>query len=181
MDGQSRPVRSQPGPTVATRPTGLEVAGVRRSGQEPGFARLSPGFSPVLLIPDPARPAPGPFRPFSSGPALLWFLNDAAGFCLDSAEGLSDEHKCLTSAFSDDLRDWINTSSELKSIHAGRCVSLALSKHIKDLARAGLAVGARERFLLLTGGVDVDAQPMAWRIIDIEIRPSGSDLRRCQE
>jgi hypothetical protein len=164
---------------MATRTAGLDVPGVRRAGQEPGFARMSPGFSPVMLIPDPARPAPGPFRLFSTGCALLCFLQDAAGFCLSSPDGLSDEHKWLVSTFFDDLRDWISTSGDLKSIQAGQCVSVALSEQIKGLAEAGFAIGARERFLLLTGGAD--AEPSSWRITDIEIRPRCSDLRRCHE
>jgi hypothetical protein len=148
-------------------------------GWEFGFTRLSPGFSPALVIPDPARPTPGPFRHFWTGPALLCFLEASAGFCPNSPDGLSDEHECLVSTFFGDLRDWINTTGFLKSIQAGRCVALALNEQIKELTGAGFAVAARERFLLLTGGVN--AEPLSWRIIDIEIRPTGSDLRCGQE
>ena len=90
-----------------------------RAGGEPGSARLSAGCSPVMLIPDPARPAPGPFRLFSTGRALLCFLQDAAGFSLSSPDGLSDEHEWLVSTFFDDLGDWIRTSGDLKSVQAG--------------------------------------------------------------
>jgi hypothetical protein len=175
MDGHPCRARSWPGPAGAALPADLNAVGGRHAGQELGFARLSPGFGPVLLIPDGARPMPGPFRPFFTGYALLRFLEDAAGFCLSSPDGLSEEHKCLVSALFDDLGDWINASRDLKSIHAGRRVALALTEQIKDLARAGLALVARERFLLLTGGVD--PEPLSWRIIYIEIQPDGSDLR----
>jgi hypothetical protein len=45
-----------------------------------------------------------------------------------------------------------------------------LDEVIKELAMAGFVVGARERFLLLTGGRD--AKPEPWRIVDIKVQPA---------
>jgi hypothetical protein len=43
-----------------------------------------------------------------------------------------------------------------------------LDEKMKELALAGFAIGARERFLLLTGGSDVKPEP--WRIVDVKVQ-----------
>jgi len=43
-----------------------------------------------------------------------------------------------------------------------------VDRHLRSLAAADLAVGARERFLILTGGKD--AQPLPWRVTDIKVQ-----------
>jgi len=132
-----------------------------------------PGFSPVLLVPDPDRPAPGPFRLFTTGSALLRFAGGLNGFRSIWPERLGDEHADLVSAFFGVLRDWI-ASADHNSIQAEPGVSRTLDKHIKELVMSGFLVGARERFLLLAGGIagGVDAMPESWRIVDIKIQPA---------
>jgi len=128
-----------------------------------------PGFSPVLLVPDPVRAAPGPFRLFTSGSALLRFADGLNGFRSIWPERLGDEHADLVAAFFGVLQDWI-ASADHNSIQAGPGVSQTLDRHIKELIMSGFVVGARERFLLLVGGID--AKPESWRIVDIKIQPA---------
>lgn len=128
----------------------------------------SPDSCPALLVPDPVRPVPGIFRLFTAGPALSSFMDGLNGFCSSWPERLGDAHRDLISAFFDDLRGWIAASGYWNSVSAGPDVSRALDEHIKALAKAGFVVGARERFLLLTGGID--AEPLSWRIIDIKVQ-----------
>ena len=135
----------------------------------------SSGFSPVLVVPDPARAAAGPFRLFTTGSALLRFAGGLNGFRSIWPERLGDEHADLVSAFFGVLRDWI-ASGDHNSIHAEPGVSRTLDKHIKALVISGFVVGARERFLLLTGGTGgtggIEAKPESWRIVDIKVQPT---------
>lgn len=127
------------------------------------------GLSPVLLVPDPVRAAPGPFRLFTTGSALLRFAGGLNGFRSIWPERPGDEHADLVSAFFGVLRDWV-ASADHNSIQAEPGISRTLDKHIKELAMSGFVVGARERFLLLAGGMD--AKPESWRIVDIKIQPA---------
>ena len=144
----------------------------------------SSGFSSVLVVPDPARAAAGPFRLFTTGSALLRFAGGLNGFRSIWPERLGDEHADLVSAFFGVLRDWI-ASGDHNSIHAEPGVSRTLDKHIKALVISGFVVGARERFLLLAGGTGrtgrtgrtggiggIEAKPESWRIVDIKVQPT---------
>jgi anti-anti-sigma factor len=126
------------------------------------------GYHPALLVPDPARPAPGVFRTFATASALLRFADGLNGFCSSRPDGLDGEHNDLISAFFDDLRNWIDVSGERDSISAESDVSRALDGHMKDLARVGFTVEARERFLRVVGGID--AERLSWRIADIKVQ-----------
>jgi hypothetical protein len=128
----------------------------------------SSGFSPVLLVPDPAQPAPGMFRLFTTGSSLLRFADSLNGFSSSRPEGLAEEHADLISGLFGILRDWMNTSGNQNSAQAEPDVSWALDECIKKLAKGGFVVRARERFFLLTGGTD--AKPLSWRIVDIKIQ-----------
>jgi hypothetical protein len=123
-------------------------------------------FSPVLLVPDPMRAAPSPFRLFTTGSALLRFASGSNGFRSIRPESLREEYADRISAFFDVLRDWITTSGDQNSIQA--YIPRALDEKMKELALAGFAIGARERFLLLTGGSDVKPEP--WRIVDVKVQ-----------
>jgi hypothetical protein len=136
-----------------------------------GPVRLaSSTFSPVLLVPDPVRPAPSMFRLFTSGSALLLFAAGSNGFRSIWPYRLGGEHADRISAFFDVLRDWITNSDDQNSIQAEPDVSCALDERLKELATVGFVVGARERFLLLIGGNE--AKPESWRIVDIKVQPA---------
>jgi hypothetical protein len=128
------------------------------------------GFSPVLLVPDPVRAAPRGFRLFTTGSALLGFAGGSNGFRSIWPENPGEEYADRISAFFGVLRGWITDSGDQNSIQAEPDISRALDERIKELAAAGFVVGARERFLLLTGGHG--AKPEAWRIVDIKIQPA---------
>ena len=66
------------------------------------------------------------------------------------------------------MQDWNDISSEL-SFREKRNASRSLNENILDLAAAGFIIGARERHLLLTGGVS--QQPQQWRVVEIEVQP----------
>lgn len=130
--------------------------------------------TPVLVIPDPHRPTPGMFRFFANGPALVRFADGVSGFCLSRPDGLCGERHDLVSAFFGDLSDWIGARNNGDAVQARRDIYQVLDEEMRDLAQAGLVVAARERFVLLTGGID--PAPLSWRIIDIDVRPA--DRRR---
>jgi hypothetical protein len=123
---------------------------------------------PVRLIPDPARPSKKMLTLVTNGTALWRFVRGAYSFFPKSSYGLSDEHEELIAAFFDNLRDWLDAGdldSYREELHARR----ALDESIEELTMAGFVVGARERFLLLTGGVN--SAPSPWRAFDIEVHP----------
>ena len=121
---------------------------------------------PVVFVPDPARSVCRSFRLFTAGPALLRFVDGSNAFCSFWPERLSGEQRDRISAFFADLREWINTSGDQHSARSRWDISRAVDRHLRSLAAADLAVGARERFLILTGGKD--AQPLPWRVTDIK-------------
>jgi len=131
--------------------------------------RESAGFVPVLLLPDPARTASGGFRLFATGSALLRFAHGLNGLCSSCPEGLGEEPAGLISAFFGTLRAWVTTADRQHSSQADLEVSRALGEHMTELARIGFVVGARDRFLLLTGGSE--AKPLSWRIVDVTVQP----------
>jgi len=122
----------------------------------------SAGSRPALVVPDPARAAPGGYRFFTTGSALLRFADGLNGFSSSWPEGLGGESADLVSALFGILRHWLDASGDQCAIQA------EIDEHMKKLARGGFVVGARERFLLLAGGTD--ARPLSWRIVDIKIQ-----------
>lgn len=126
---------------------------------------------PVRIIPDPTRPVSKVLRLFLTGTSFWNFVDGSNAFYPSWPDGLSEEQNDLVADFFDDLRDWIDVSSDLDTFRARRDAAKALSEHMKALGRAGLFVGARERFLLVTGGIS--AEPSTWRAVDVEIQPMG--------
>jgi hypothetical protein len=128
---------------------------------------INPG--PVRLIPDPTRPPKKMLTLITTGTALWRFVNGSHSFFPSWPDGLSDEYEDLIAGFFDSLRDWMDIAGDLDSyrdeLHARR----SLDESIEELAKAGFLVGARERFLLLTGGVN--SEPAPWRAFDIEVQP----------
>jgi hypothetical protein len=122
---------------------------------------------PVRLIPDPARPQKKMLKLVISGAALWHFVDGAHAFYPCWPDGLSDEHEDLIAALFDNVRDWIDISGEL-SFSEKRNARRSLNENIEELAGAGFVVGARDRFLLLTGGVN--QEPWPWRAVDIEVQ-----------
>jgi hypothetical protein len=127
--------------------------------------------SPALLVLDPTRAASRIFRLFTTASALLRFADGLNGFCWNWPEGLSEEHSDLISALFGILGDWMNASGGQDSIQAGPEISWTLDEHIKQLAKGGFVIGARERFFLLGGGTD--AKELSWRIVDIKVQPAA--------
>jgi hypothetical protein len=123
---------------------------------------------PVRLIPDPTRPSKKMLTLVTNGTELWRFVRGSHSFFPKSSYGLSDENEELLAAFFDNLRDWMDAGdldSYRDELHARR----ALDENIEELTKAGFVVGARERFLLLTGGVN--SAPSPWRAFDIEVHP----------
>ena len=123
---------------------------------------------PVRLIPDPTRPPKKMLTLITNGTALWHFVKGAYSSFTSSPDGLSDEDEDLIAGFFDNLRDWMDISGDFDSyrdeLHARR----ALDENIEELAKAGFVVGARERFLLLTGGVN--SAPSPWRAFEIQVQ-----------
>jgi len=122
----------------------------------------------VRLIPDPGRPPKETLKLMISGTELWHFVDGAYAFYPRWPAGLSDEHEDLIAALLDNLGDWINVSGDL-SFSEKRNASRSLNENIEELAKVGLVVWARERFLLLTGGINQEPSP--WRAVDIVVRP----------
>jgi hypothetical protein len=99
---------------------------------------------------------------------LLRFVDGSNAFCSSWPDQLSGGQRDRVFALFDDLREWINTSGDQNSAQVRRDISWAVDRHLHSLAKIGLAVGARERFLILTGGAD--AQPLPWRVTDIKVQ-----------
>jgi hypothetical protein len=124
---------------------------------------------PVRLIPDPTRPTKKMLKLFINGTELWHFVDGALGFYPRWPAGLSDEIEDLIAAFFDNLRDWNDISSDLDSYQAKRDACRSINENIEELAKAGFVVGARERFLLLTGGIS--EEPWPWRAVEVEVQP----------
>ena len=125
-------------------------------------------LGPVRLIPDPARPAKKTLKLIISGSDLWHFVDGACALYPRWPSGLSDEHEDLIAALFDNMQDWNDISSDL-SFREKRNASRSLNENILELAAAGFIIGAREKHLLLTGGVS--RQPQQWRVVEIEIQP----------
>lgn len=126
---------------------------------------------PIRLVPDPAHPAPKMLKLFTSGTAFWHYFEGSISFYPSWPEGLSDEHEDLITAFLQDLEDWMDVvGMGHQSFTTSREASKAMGHHIEELAKAGFLLGARRRYMLLTGGID--AAPTPWRAMDIEIQPA---------
>jgi len=123
---------------------------------------------PVVFVPDPARSVCRSFRLFTAGPALLSFVDGSNALCSFWPDQLSDGQRDRVSAFFDDLGEWIKASGDQNPAQARPDISRAVDEHVRRLVRAGLAIGARERFLILTGGTD--PHPLPWRVTDIKVQ-----------
>ncbi len=140
-------------------------------------ASTRPG--PVRLIPDPAYPAPKALQIITTGDALWKLVDGVKSFFPEGPENITSDDQDLIDAFFDAVDGWMNVASDLDSFGAKRQASRNLGEHIKALAEAGFLVGASERHLLLTGGID--EEPWPWRAVDIqvhrltEIQPSDAD------
>ncbi len=127
----------------------------------------SPG--PVRLVPDPARPPEKLLKLFITGTEFWHFVDGAYAFYPSWPSGLGDEDEDLIVAFFDNLRDWIDISGDLHTMSAKRDACRSLNENIESLAKAGFVVGARDRYLLLTGGIS--EEPWPWRALDVEVQP----------
>jgi hypothetical protein len=124
---------------------------------------------PVRLIPDPTRPIKKMLKLVISGTGFWHFVDGAYAFYPTWPSGLSDEDEDLIVAFFDNLRDWIDISGDLHTLSAKRDACRSLNENIESLAEAGFVVGARDRYLLLTGGIS--EEPWPWRAVDVEVQP----------
>jgi hypothetical protein len=124
---------------------------------------------PLRLIPDPTRPPKKMLTLIKSGTALWPFVRGADSSSISSPDGLSDEHEDLIAAFFDNLSDWMDVSGDLDSYRDELNARRSLDENIRELINAGFVIGAREKFLLLTGGVD--KAPSPWRAFDLEVQP----------
>jgi hypothetical protein len=128
--------------------------------------RGDPG--PARLVPDPTRPTAKVLKPMTMGTSLWNLVDGSCSLNAGMPEGLSDEEEDLIAAFLEDISNWNDVAGGVgESFRSKRDAARALGEHIKNLAEAGFLVGARERFLMLTGGVE--RAPWPWRSIDIEI------------
>ncbi len=123
---------------------------------------------PARLVPDPTRPTKKMLKLMISGTELWHFVNGAYSCNPAWPSGLSDEHEDLIAAFFDNVGDWNNCSGDL-SFTEQRHACRSLNENIEELAKVGFVVWARERFLLLTGGIN--QEPWPWRAVDIVVRP----------
>ena len=82
-----------------------------------GFSESS-GFSPDLLLPDPVRAAPSPFRLFPTGSALLRFAGDSNGFRSIWPERPGGEHADLINTGPD--RNAISVREHVYGLHGYR-------------------------------------------------------------
>jgi hypothetical protein len=122
---------------------------------------------PMRLIPDPTRPTPNVLKLCLTGQALWEAFEGSMSFYPSSPEGLNDEQGEAVDALFDDLSDWIHVASEL-SYRERRQAGKSIGEHIRALAGIGLFVGARARYMLLTGGVYDDSS--SWRTCDIQVQ-----------
>jgi len=122
---------------------------------------------PMRLIPDPAFPAPKALQIITTGDALWKLVDGVRSFFPSAPNNISVEEQDLVDAFFDAVDGWMNVAGDLDSFGAKRQASRDLGEHIKALAEAGFLVGASERHLLLTGGID--QEPWPWRAVDIQV------------
>jgi hypothetical protein len=134
--------------------------------------RPDPG--PTRLIPDPAHPTPKMLKLFTSGSVFWHFFAGSCSFSPCWPEGLGDENEDLIAAFLQDLKDWMDAVGMEGDYSDHREASKAMDHHISELAKAGFLLGAKRRYMLLTGGVD--AAPVPWRLTEIEIQPASLAL-----
>jgi hypothetical protein len=147
------------------------LIGIKRD-HEQWVARLGeqPDPGPTRLVPDPEHPVPKMLKLFTNGTAFWHYFAGSIAFYPSWPEGLSDEHEDLIAAFLQDLEDWMDVDGVGDTYRIARDASKAMAHHISELAKAGFFLGARRRQMLLTGGID--AAPVPWRVMDIEIQPA---------
>ena len=139
---------------------------IKRKHEAWAANRDQPG--PVRLVPDPRRPTAKVLKAITTGTSLWNLVDGSLSLNTSVPEGLRDEEEDLIAAFLEDVSDWNTVAGGIgESFKAKRDAARGLGERIKSLAEAGFLVGARERFLLLTGGVD--EAPWPWRATDIEV------------
>jgi hypothetical protein len=129
-------------------------------------AREAARSGPTRLITDPTKPTPKVLTICFTGQTLWEHLNCSHSFFPSWPESLNDAQHDAVAAFLDEVRDWLEVSSEM-SYTQGREAAKELGERIKELASLGLFVGVRQRHLLLTGG---EAEPSRWRAFDIQFQ-----------
>jgi hypothetical protein len=130
---------------------------------------------PIRRIPDPAHRVPKMLKLYTSGTAFWNDFDGCFSFTASRPEGLSEEHEDLLAEFFQDVEDWMDIAGGAGATYSmKRDASRAMSRHITELAKAGFLLGARKRHTLLTGGVD--APPVPWGEMDIEIQPASVAL-----
>jgi hypothetical protein len=145
---------------------------VKRDHEAREAARSGPG--PVRLVNDPTKKTPKVLTICFTGEVLWSHLSGSYSMYPSWPAGLDDAQSDVVDGLLDELGDWLHVSSEM-SYSEGRKAVRGLTEHIKELADLGLLVGVRQRYLLLTGGVD--AEPVAWRAFEIEFhRASEAEL-----
>lgn len=128
------------------------------------------GPGPMRLVPDPAHEIPKMLKLFTNGTAFWHYFAPAKSFCPVWPEGLSDDHEDMIASFFQNLEDWMDVSGMESSYSMHRDASKAMANHIKELAESGFFLGARRRYMLLTGGTD--APLTSWVVMDVEIQPA---------
>ncbi len=137
-------------------------------------AREAARSGPVRLIADPTKRTPKVLTICFSGEPLWSHLSGSHSFYPSWPEGLDEAQADAMDGLLDEVRDWLDVASEL-SYSEGRKAARALGERVRELAGLGLLVGVRQRYMLLTGGVD--AEPSRWRSFDIEFhRASEAEL-----
>lgn len=126
---------------------------------------------PVRLVSDPSCPSPKALKVITTGDTLLRLIDGALSFHASRPDNLGDEQQDLIDTFFDVVDGWMTVAGNLDSFGAKREASRSLGEHIKSLADAGFLVGARERCLLLTGGIN--EEPWPWRDVDIQVHSAA--------
>lgn len=138
---------------------------IKREHEKREANRSGPG----RLIPDPTKPTPKVLKLCMTGEDLWRAVDGSLSFKPSWPAGLTDEQGDAVDELLDELRDWMDVADEL-SYRDKRRAGKRLGEYILRLASVGLLVGARQRHLLLTGGVSGDPSP--WRSADIEFHPA---------
>ena len=139
--------------------TPARVEQIKRE-HEAWVASLDDTSGPVRLVADPTHPIDKKLRLCMTGSALWNLMSGVQAFHPSWEDGLSEEQQDMIASFLDDLRDWMDVTSTNDSFQVGRDAAKHLQEHVQALTEAGLLIGARQRFCLLTGGPQ---EPTPWR------------------
>lgn len=135
--------------------------------------KTEPG--PVRLVPDPEHPTPKVLKLFTTGTAFWDYFSGSKSFSPGRPEGLSDEDEDLIAGFFQELQDWMDLAGMgHDTFKTNRDASKSLGSRISELAEAGFLLGARRRYMLLTGGID--EAPVPWRSTDVEIHRASEAI-----